>query len=389
MIMALTFLNLTGVSGILVGLVEGISIAVRSQYSSDVIIKPAVGRDAIEESSRIISLLRTTPEVESFSARYIATGKIEASYDEDTRRADEAPDEVTATIVGIDPEQENELSGLRGLLIEGEYLNREDTDGVMMGGDLLSQYQMGPNTESRTLNGVQLGSRVRLTVGQKTVELRVRGIVDSKVDDVALRVYLPDRQLRSLLGITEPNRGEIAIKAAAQISPLQLQAALLDRGAGVRGNRVQTWDESQGTFFKDISATFGALGNMVGSIGILIACITVFIVVFINALNRRKYIGILKAIGISPLAIELSYVFQSLAYAVAGISLGLAILYGLLVPFFLANPINFPFSDGILVAPVASTLQRAGMLAVVTLLAGYVPARLIVSQPTMNAILGR
>ena len=111
--------------------------------------------------------------------------------------------------------------------------------------------------------------------------------------------------------------------------------------------------------------------------------------IYINALTRRKYIGILKGIGISEGAIEFAYMMQSVFYAVIGIGIGLLFLYGFLVPFFAQNPIDFPFSDGILVADIGPTLFRALILLVVTMIAGLLPARIIVRQNTLDSILQR
>ena len=72
-----------------------------------------------------------------------------------------------------------------------------------------------------------------------------------------------------------------------------------------------------------------------------------------------------------------------------GISFGLLILYGFLVPFILRHPIEFPFSDGILVAEYSSTFIRVGLLTVATLIAGFIPARLVVRKNTLDSILGR
>ena len=128
---------------------------------------------------------------------------------------------------------------------------------------------------------------------------------------------------------------------------------------------------------------------MIGAIGIVVASITIFIVIFINAVTRKKYIGILKGIGVAPMAIQISYLLQSLFYAASGSILGTAILYGLLVPFFNAHPVNFPFSDGILVADPLGTFVRVVILLVVTLIAGYIPARTIIKKNTLDSILGR
>jgi ABC-type antimicrobial peptide transport system permease subunit len=97
----------------------------------------------------------------------------------------------------------------------------------------------------------------------------------------------------------------------------------------------------------------------------------------------------MKGIGISGRTIEMSYIFQSMFYALIGSGVGLLLLYGFLVPFFDTHPINFPFSDGILVATYAGTAWRVAILVFVTFVAGYIPAWMIVRRNTLNSILGR
>jgi ABC-type antimicrobial peptide transport system permease subunit len=134
---------------------------------------------------------------------------------------------------------------------------------------------------------------------------------------------------------------------------------------------------------------FSILGNVIGGVGIVVAIITIYIVIYINAITRRKYIGIMKGIGISPAVIELSYIFQSIFYGVIGSLLGAVVVYFVLIPLFIAYPIDFPFSDGIMVAPYKDTLIKFFVLIFFTVMAGYIPARSIVKQNTLNAILGR
>ena len=91
----------------------------------------------------------------------------------------------------------------------------------------------------------------------------------------------------------------------------------------------------------------------------------------------------------SSQAIQISYLIQSLFYAISGSVIGTALLYGVLVPLVARNPINFPFSDGILVAEPVGTLTRVIILLIVTLIAGFIPARMIVRKNTLDSILGR
>jgi len=72
-----------------------------------------------------------------------------------------------------------------------------------------------------------------------------------------------------------------------------------------------------------------------------------------------------------------------------GSILGLVILYGYIVPYSIANPISFPFSDGIISADLKDTLVRTLILITSAIIAGYMPARMIVKQNTLDSILGR
>jgi ABC-type antimicrobial peptide transport system permease subunit len=76
-------------------------------------------------------------------------------------------------------------------------------------------------------------------------------------------------------------------------------------------------------------------------------------------------------------------------YAVIGAGLGMILIYAVFVPLLNAHPLDFPFSDGILSAPFGGTMIRFFLLLVVTLFAGYIPARMIVKKNTLDSILGR
>jgi ABC-type antimicrobial peptide transport system permease subunit len=211
------------------------------------------------------------------------------------------------------------------------------------------------------------------------------------VDEIDARVFMIDRVARQFINRSDINFNEIAVKlkVGATIDDAAYVKSILVRNGFEDNAKIQTWEEAQPKFLKDIAATFGLLGNLIGTIGLAVASITIFIVIFVNAITRRKFIGILKGIGISAKAIEVSYIIQSIFYAMVGSVIGLAVLYGFLVPFIDAHPINFPFSDGILYAPLPGTLIRVAALLITTIIAGFIPARMIVKRNTLDAILGR
>lgn len=385
-VMTLTFLNLVVVSGILVGLIEGAVEANKEFYTSDILISKLNKKDYIEQSPRVLDILRSLPEVAAISPRYLSSGRIEANYK--TAAKEEDIDSAGSSFVGIDPEAEDALTGVSQFVIKGEYLNKDDYDQILIGAYLLKEYFPVESSAIQTLTNVDVGDKVRVTIGEIEREMTVKGIVKSKVDEISYRAYFIDSQFRSLTGRNDYNVGEISAKLKPGADPVLVKEALIRAGMGELA-KVQTFEDAQPKFLQDIKNTFALLGNLISSIGLVVASITIFIVIFINAITRRKFIGILRGVGVNAQTIEISYVFQSFFYAVLGSLIGLIILYGFLEPFISAHPIDFPFSDGILVAPYFGTFVKVLILIFTTVVAGYIPARMIVRKNTLDSILGR
>lgn len=386
-VMLLTFLNLVVVTGVLVGLIEGINNSYRTQYTGDVILSSLPTKNYIEDTPSVTAFLKSLPQVSLLTERYQASGTIEANYL--TRTSDKEKANATgAQIIGVDPVAEDAFTGLSSHIIEGSYLAPEDYDQILVGNYLLAQYAFGELPGLTPLKNVTPGTKVRLTINGATREMVVKGFVKSKIDALALSIFMPAPQLRTMMNRSDQNVAQIAIQLVPGSDPDAFKELLLNSGIGEKA-KVQTFEDSIPNGVADIKTTFAMLGNGFSSIGLVVAAITIFIVIFINAITRRKFIGILKGIGISGQAIEISYIFQSLFYAIIGSAIGLIVLYGILVPAVSAHPIDFPFSDGILVAPVDGTLLRIFLLVLTTVIAGYLPSRMIVRKNTLDSILGR
>ena len=384
-VMVLTFLNLVVVSGVLVGIVQGSIDSHRTQDTGDVIVSSLDDKKYIENSPEVIGIIKSLPQVKDASARYRLGGTLEANYK--TRKDTDKPNIAVTQIIGIDPVAENNVSNMSKNIIKGEYLSPDDYDQIVLG-SLLLEEDFSFNALFATLKNVSPGVKIRVNVNGVQREVTVKGVFESKVQDISRNAYMIDSQFRSIIGRNDGNVSEIAIKLNQGIDPKEVSEALVLSGVDEVA-KIKTYYEAQPQFLKDVIKTFAMLGNMLSSIGLAVASITIFIVIFINAITRRKFIGILKGIGINGKAIEASYVFQSIFYALCGSAVGLVLVYAVLVPFFIAHPIDFPFSDGILVSPFNRTIFRVGLLVLSTVIAGYIPARMIVRKNTLDSILGR
>jgi ABC-type lipoprotein release transport system permease subunit len=385
-VMMFTFLNLIAVSGVLVGLIVGSERAVRESVYGDLTISPRSEEKHILETPTILRTLASYPEIKGYSVRYQGAGKLEANYKE-RRDLGAERDVASVRVTGIDPVQENSMTNLGHLLVKGEYLDPNEEGQILIGAYYVKEYaeQFGEIFENVE---VQPGDSVRLTVGDVSKVFVVKGIVRSKVDEVNLNTYIPEREFRRLFGRLDQNADQIVMKLSDPGANKKVKESLMASGFGTYA-KIQTFEEGVPKFLADIKNTFNLLGTFIGSIGIIVASITIFIIIFINALSRRRHIGILKGIGIEAHVIEIAYVLQAAFYALAGSLIGAFITYAILIPYFDAHPIQFPFSDGVLVADPLTTFYKFIVLFLITLVAGYLPAKIITRENTLNAILGR
>ena len=386
-VMMLTFLNLVAVSGILVGLIEGAVRAVKEQSLGDIVLTHLPNEDHILNTHQIEQELATVPGIQSFSTRYTSTARLEANYRE-RRDLRNARDVANVNITGIDPEKENEVTGLKKHVAEGSYLDSNDQGYILIGKFYLDRYAQKFGSNFDSLSNVYPGDTVRLTAGDVSKEFIVKGIINTKVDDISLNTYIPEKEFRRIFKRLDQGSDKIVIRLVPNAQAGAVRDTLRSMGEASSA-KIETYEEAQPKFITDIKNTFDVLGTFIGSIGIVVGSITIFIIVFINALSRRRNIGILKAIGIEQRAIECAYVFQAAFYSFAGSCLGAAVTFLILVPYFDAHPINFPFSDGILLVEPLGAFVRFWVLFGITLCAGFIPAWLIARQNTLNAILGR
>lgn len=386
-VMTLTFLNLIAVSGILVGIITGAEIATRDHFHGDIVISAKDDEDRILDTPTFIRELESFPEISAYSVRYTGAGTLEANYKERRSLTGER-DTAAVTVTGIDPIAEDEMTGLADMIVDGEYLAPNDEGKILIGVYFLKEYAEKFGDVFDTVENVKPGSIIRLSVGDISKEFEVKGIIEAKVDDLNFTTFIPEKEFRRLFNRLDRNADTIAVKLIEPSKNGEIKETLIESGLGKFG-KIKTFEEGMPKFITDIKDTFNTLGLFIGSIGMIVASITIFIIIFINAISRRQQIGILKGIGIDRSAIEIAYVLQASIYALIGSALGALITYGFLVRYFLKNPISFPFSDGILVADPLETFYKFAVLFIITVIAGFVPAWMIVRQNTLNSILDR
>jgi len=385
-ILTLIFLNLIGIGGLLVGLISSSDLDYRTQFSGDILTKPLVDKTYTQLSSEFINYAKTLPGFAGYSPRINASATLSLNWKD--KAADKKGNQTTSTIVGIDPILESKTTTIHERLLEGRWLLPNDQNAIVIGNGTAGRDSGFAITEK--LTGVRVGSKLLVKFSNGfSKEFEIVGIYKSKAGLRNNQALIPLKELKQILNISDDQYSEIAIKVDPKLATPESFKELLWQTGMQEYNRIETWNENRGSAANNINIAFTFIGNVVGGIGLLVGGITIFILIFVNASSKRKFIGVLKASGISSRAIVFSYIFIALCYCAISILIGLGVFYFMLVPALNANPIDFPFADVRITVGPDYVFVRAMILAIVSFLGGLIPSYLISKENTLDAILGR
>jgi putative ABC transport system permease protein len=161
------------------------------------------------------------------------------------------------------------------------------------------------------------------------------------------------------------------------------------RAIGLLGFRqplkLQTWEDVMG-FLRSMTKTIDQIITILRAVALVVAAITVFIVTYVDLANRRRQIGIERAIGITSTSIVLSYVLRGVIYAAFGVLAAALIFVYVIVPIEAAHPFHFPFGDVLLPVDVSTLTASAFILCGVAIVSAFIPAWQAIRTKIIDAI---
>lgn len=159
------------------------------------------------------------------------------------------------------------------------------------------------------------------------------------------------------------------------------------RQIGLQDEDIKKWSDLMG-FTSSASTSFAMISIILGVIGTIVAGVTIFIIIFVSVVNKRRQIGILKAIGMREGTIVLYFVIQALFYAIIGVILGVTLILFVIRPYFVSNPLDFPI--GWVSLKVTFDIIRISniSLIVAALIGGFIPAYRGAKESILKSIWG-
>lgn len=372
MIIALIFVNLVFLPSIISGVVKTFDTQSIEFDLGNLVIEPREGSQYINDATELQKKVERIPGVTGTSPR-IAAG---VTYFYRGRNA-------ASTLYGITPEDERSVTRIAEYMIEGEFLSDGDTGAIVIGATLAGR-EGEEGGGLPTLEGVTVGDSVEVAYPNGETRIyRVKGIFETQSFGVDTAAFVTSQEMSDVLGLQD-QASMILVKTEENGREDEYKTEILSYG--IQEN-VWTFREKAGGFVDQAIQSFNIINTISTLVSLIIAIVVIFIVIFINTVNRRRQIGILKAIGIDQQIIINSYVLQVLFITGVGALVGIALNAGV-TTYLTAYPLVFPGGPVYPDVEVSSILRSIASLFAVSIVAGYIPAWQIAREEILSAIRG-
>ena len=373
-VLSLIFLNLVFLPSMIGGL-SGMFTGFMQDYPyGDIVIEPGGDNTYINNADNVLQIVRAVNGVRAATKRLDAAASIEHKQKV-----------VGSTITGLLPTEEYDISRYPYIISEGDFLGELSRDEIIIGAMLVEGY-FGSEIYDN-LGEVRPGSLVDVTYSNGVKRTyKVKGIMEGTFEVVDLNALVHYKEIEDVYGLD----GSKATKVVVRIDKQGTEDIVKDKiiSAGVK-EPVFTWADKAESILRQALQSIGAINVMSKFVSLVVGAALILIIIYINVLNRKKEIGILKAVGITPRSIVLSYAFLSMFYVLMGIFVGL-ILYFALMLYFQANP--FTMYETIKIRPEIDYLflvQNILTMLVLSVIAGILPAWMVSKESILKAIWGR
>ena len=370
----LVTMNLLFVPGLISGATASMNTVLIRTYSGDIIIEPAGDDTVINHVDDLIAGIESIDGVVAASAR----NDINAYFTFEDER-------VGRVVTGIDSVRDREVFDISKNLIEGSYLEPRDRGEILLGIQLAGADNADIELYSSSLRHVHAGDKVEVAYSNGLEkQYTVKGIFDTGFIQTDLQAFVTDLEFNSVMPHMNDKATNIRVKLEDGADPERI----IERIASLRsGLDFQTWQETAG-LVQSVTESFTLINQILNVVNYLVAGITVFIVTYVDVINRRRQIGIQRAIGITSHSITISYLIRALFYAIVGLIIGILAFKYLIIPVEARHPFEFPFGPAYLLTKPVYTARMAFVLLVVSLVAAFIPVWRVMRIKILDAIWG-
>jgi putative ABC transport system permease protein len=372
--MSVIFAELLFVPSLIQGATTRIQNELQQYITSSITISPAGTDQLIPDAAGVVASARRDPDVTGATATVLAGNQVGFRS-----RTNSWP------VIAVDPASYATTFATPRTMVAGSFLTGAASDDIVLGLGIAGNGDPTSSTYLASLQTVHVGDTVHATLlGGRTHDFTVRGIYATDLSQANNRAFISRATADALLPPLTGKYSTVYVKTRR----VGQEQAVVDRLRRTYPDLdYQTW-QSLAAIVKDVTGSFNTIKTILDAVSLVVAAIAVFIVTYVDLMNKRRTIGIERAIGISGAAITMSYLVKAVVFAVVGVALGLGIFYGLAVPAVRHHPFNFPIGP-VTLSPTGSEIRRdALILVVVAVIGALLPAWRTVRTRLLDVIWG-
>lgn len=374
-VLSLIFVNLVFLPSMIGGVAGTMTGLLQDYKYGDIVIEPSEDNLYINNADSVIKKVRSVSGVRSVTKRLDTAASIQ--YKEEN---------VGVTMTGLIPSEEYDVSQYPYIISEGDFLGDLSKDEIIIGA-MIAGSGFGSEIYDN-LGEVSPGALVDVTYSNGVKRsYKVKGIMEGSFELVDLNALANYKEIESVFGLNKSEQAtSIIVRVENPDENNEIKNKIIDTGIK---EKVYTWEDKADVLIKQAMESIDTIDVISKYISLIVGAALILIIVYINVLNRKKEIGILKAVGISKLSIIISYAFISMFYVLMGIFFGL-ILYFLLIVYFTYNPVSF--YQNLVIIPkiqVGLIIKSIISMLVMSLVAGILPAWKTSKESILDAVWGR
>lgn len=371
LIIAMVFVNMIFLPSIIMGVLENEKDQIIAYTTGNIMISPKDGEEQITDLQELMDRVNRVPGVARAAPHYSVAATLKSKETA-----------VGAMVTAIRPGDERLVTDTARHMKDGDYLGEGEIGQVIIGiqtaGHKDPAEDMGP-----TLGHLQVGDPVTIEyTNGATRTYRVKGIIETRSYDADRGVFVSWEEMESVLGYPLDVSTAVLVKTEPGASEPAVKTQLYRFGVQPK---VQTWQDLLEDALGRAVEEFSMLNSITSAVSLVIAVVVLFIMITIKALNSRRQIGVLKAIGIDKNIIVNNYAIQVLILTTFGVLLGIVLVEGL-VGILTLYPLEF--SDGNItpLVTVSDLINNALLIYIAAFVAGYIPAWRIANEEVMTLL---
>lgn len=375
LMLAMIYVNLLFVPSVIQGITNKITLQLRETMTGDLVLTSSETKSDIKDLGSKENVVNNVESVDAAVGTYrIGT---QVSYKNLSNNW---------SVDAIDPENYANVFKTPKNILEGKFLQADDSkDYIFLGVGIAGADVKSQSEYATSLKTVHVGDTVtvRLIDGSEH-DFEVKGIYDNTFMYSNRYAFISRKTAEKIMPQISNRATTIYVKTDGSRDEKSIGDDIKDKVQNIS----YSTSEEIGAGIKEQISAFNVLYKIIEAFSLGVAAITVFIVTYVELINRRKQIGIERAIGIRPAAIVGVYLVKSVILTIIGTILGCTFFNLIFAPIVRYHPFDFPFGPVVLNIDNPEMWKYAIIMVVVSFVSALVPAIQSIRIKILDAIWG-